>query len=321
MSVPAPAGESDEAVIASATQGDADPRQEGGPIGRGIVYMCLAVSIFPFLNAAAKYLGNHYPVSEVVWARYLGHLVYMIIVFAPRRRLRLFATRQFRMQILRSLLLFSSTVFYFIALVKVPLATAASVTFVAPMIVTALSVPILGEKVGPRRWAAVIAGFLGTLMIVRPGGSLSAYGAAFLLLNALCYALYQVLSRRMARLDPADISITYVALVGVVLSSIVAPFQWRMPADAFDTMVFLSLGLSGGFAHYFIVKSVEHAPVSVLAPFNYGQLVGATVLGFFLFGTFPDLWTWAGAAVIIASGLYIAYRESRVGRQKNPSVT
>ncbi len=314
-------GESDKAVIASATQRDADSRQEGGSVGRGILYMCLAVSIFPFLNAAAKYLGSRYPISEVVWARYLGHLVYMIMVFAPKRRLRLFATRQLGMQILRSLLLFASTVFYFIALVKVPLATAAAVTFVAPMIATALSVPMLGERVGPRRWAAVIAGFLGTLLIIRPGGDLGTYGASFLLLNALCYALYQVLSRRMARLDPADISITYVALVGVVLSSIVAPFQWRMPADVFDTMVFLSLGLSGGFAHYFIVKSVEHGPVSVLAPFNYGQLIGATVLGFFLFGTFPDLWTWAGAAVIIASGLYIAYRESRVARRKKASGT
>ncbi len=302
-------------MTTSATQNDVDLGPQGGSIGRGILYMCLAVSIFPFLNAAAKYLGNHYPVSEVVWARYTGHLVYMVIVFAPKRRLRLFVTRQFKMQILRSLLLFASTVFYFIALVKVPLATAAAVTFVAPMIATALSVPLLGEKVGPRRWAAVVAGFVGALMIVRPGGGLGIYGATFLLLNAFCYGLYQVLSRRMARLDPADISITYVALVGVVLSSLVAPFQWRMPSSLFDALVFLSLGLSGGFAHYFIVKSLEHGPVSVLAPFNYGQLIGATVLGFFLFGSFPDAWTWAGAAVIVASGLYIAYRESRAARR------
>ncbi|HYM29788.1 MAG TPA: DMT family transporter [Candidatus Cybelea sp.] len=277
---------------------------------KAIGCMCLAVSLFPFMNAGVKYLTPHYSMAEIVWARYLGHLVYMVVVFMPRRGWRLFATRRLGTQLIRSLVMFSSTSLYFLGLKGASLATAASISFIGPFIVTALSVPMLGERVGPRRWAAVFVGFAGALIIIRPGFGDMNWSVLFFVANATCYALYQILSRQLAAVDPAETSIAYVALVGVAVTSIAVPFDCRMPESAFHWGVLLSLGIFGGVGHYFVVKAFEGAPASVLSPFSYGQLLWAALLGFAFFGDFPDRWTWVGAAVIVASGLYMTYREA-----------
>jgi drug/metabolite transporter (DMT)-like permease len=281
-------------------------------IPRAIGFMCLSIALFPVLNASAKYLGPHYPMPEILWARYFGHFVYMLILFMPRRGWRLFRTRRLGMQLLRSMLLLGSTASFFLGLKGVSLAMASSINFIGPFIVTALSVPMLGERVGPRRWAAVLIGFAGALIIIRPGGGTVSAWALFIVANATFYAFYQIYSRLLASVDPAETTITYASMVGTVAASLALPFAWRLPDSALDWCAFFGLGLFGGLGHYFVVKAFESAPASVLSPFNYLQLIGATVVGYAFFGDFPDTWTWIGAAVIVASGLYITYRETKL---------
>jgi drug/metabolite transporter (DMT)-like permease len=284
-------------------------------IGRAIFYMALAMSLLPCLNASAKYLGRNYATVEIVWARYAGHFAYMVVAFFPRRGVRLFKTTRLSVQVLRSALLVSSTGIYFTALRYTDLPTASVISFSAPFMMTALSGVMLGEPVGPRRWAAVGVGFLGALIILRPGSGVVHLASFLVLISAACNAIYQLLTRRLAALDSAETSNTYIAVVGFLLTSVAVPFFWQTPKNLVDLLLFVSLGIFGGFGHYFIVKALEWGPAAVIAPLNYGQLIGTVIIAYLAFGEWPDDWTWAGAAVIIGSGLYIFYRERAVARR------
>jgi drug/metabolite transporter (DMT)-like permease len=285
----------------------------GDSVLRAVLYMTLAVALFPFLNASVKYLGRHYPMPEIFWARYAGHFLLCLLVFMPQRGLGVLRTRRPFLQAWRAVLLFGASAFYFLGLLTVDLPTASAIAFVGPMIVTALSVPMLGEKVGPRRWAAVMIGFGGALIIIRPGADVIRWGAVLVLLDALCYSLYQILSRKVAGTDPADVSITLAGLGGFVIASLILPFsELRLPVSLFDGVVFAGVGVIGLVAHFFVIKAVQWGSASLVAPMGYGELVGSTLLGYFLFGDFPDSWTWTGAAIIVASGLYITHREHKL---------
>ncbi|HUH84969.1 MAG TPA: DMT family transporter [Stellaceae bacterium] len=284
-------------------------------IGRAVLYMALAMALLPCLNASAKYLGREYATIEIVWARYAGHFAYMIVAFFPRRGIRLFYTERPAVQALRSALLLASTGIYFTALYYTDLPTASVISFVAPFIITALSGVMLGEPIGPRRWSAVGVGFVGALFILRPGSGVVHLASFLVLISATCNALYQILTRRLASRDTAETSNTYIAVVGFVVTSLALPFVWETPRSLFDLLLFASLGVFGGFGHYFIVKALEWGPAGVIAPLNYGQLVGTVIIGYLAFDEFPDRWTWIGAAVIIGSGLYILYQERRVRQQ------
>jgi drug/metabolite transporter (DMT)-like permease len=284
----------------------------GYNIGRAILYMTLAMALLPCLNAAAKYLGHGYSTVEIVWARYAGHFVYMVMVFFPRRGASLFYTAQPAIQVLRSSLLLIATGVYFSALHYTELPTAAVISFVSPFITTALAGIMLGEPIGPRRWAAVGVGFLGALLILRPGSGVVHLASFLVLISAACNALYQILTRSLAARDSAEASNTYIAVVGFIVSSLAVPFFWETPRSLFDLALFVSLGIFGGFGHYFIVKALEWGPAAVIAPLNYGQLVGTVIIGDLVFSEWPDAWTWFGATVIIASGLYIFHRERRL---------
>ncbi len=276
--------------------------------------MCAAVALFPFLNAGVKYLSDGYSTGMIVWSRYAGHMLIMVVIYMPSRGGALFKTGQLPTQILRSLLLFSSTAFYFSALPFLPLATAASISFTAPFIVTGLSIFVLGERVGPRRWAAVVIGFIGMLIIIRPGGEGFHWAGLLVLASATSYAIYQVMTRRMAGRDDSTTTAAYTALVGAVVSTLALPMTWATPASWLDAGVLLSLGLVGGLGHQLVIKSFQYGEASVITPFTYGQLLGATVLGYLIFGDFPDLWTWLGVAIIVGCGIYVAYRESRLSK-------
>src|SRR5271169_2939041 len=280
---------------------------------RAALYMCVAVSLFPILNASVKYLGRSYPMPEIFWARFAGHVVFCLAALLPRYGGSLFRTARPGVHAWRSILLFGASAFYFVGLRTVALPTASAIAFIGPIIVTALSVPMLGEKVGPRRWAAVIVGFSGALIIIRPGSDVVQWGAIFVMLDALCYAVYQILSRKIGSLDPAAVSITLTGVGGFVISSAILPFsKIVIPSSPFDWSVFLLLGLWGLLGHFFVIKAFQWGAASFVAPMGYGELVGSTLLGYFLFTDFPDLWTWLGAAIIVGSGLYIAYREHRL---------
>jgi drug/metabolite transporter (DMT)-like permease len=282
----------------------------------GLACMALAVVSFPFLNASVKYLTVDYPIPQVIWFRYMGHLIFMLAVFMPSNGWRLFATNFLWQQLLRSLLLFGSTLCYFSGVSYLPLATGAAINFTGPFIITALSAKILGEKVGKFRWGAVIVGFAGALIIIRPGGTTFEWPMFFFVGSTLCYSFYQILTRMTVASDSSATTITYTAIVGAVISSIAIPFFWTDPMNIWHGVLFFSIGVMGGFGHFLVIKALQFAEASLLAPLNYGQLVGAVLFGYFVFSDFPDFWTWIGAAIVVASGLFIAYRERKLAGKR-----
>jgi drug/metabolite transporter (DMT)-like permease len=198
----------------------------------------------------------------------------------------------------------------------VDLSTAAAISFVGPIIVTALSVPMLGERVGPRRWSAVLVGFVGAVIIIRPDAGVVQWGAVLVLLDALLYAFYQILARKVGGVDPASVSITLAGIGGFAISSLILPFtEIVMPVDAFDAAIFALVGFWGLLGHFFVIKAYQWGSASLVAPLCYSELVGATLLGYAIFADLPDRYVWLGASIIIASGLYITYREQRLRRR------
>ena len=190
------------------------------------------------------------------------------------------------------------------------LAEAISINFVSPLLVTVFSIMILGEHVGVRRWGAIMVGFVGVLIIIRPGLGIMHWAAALPLGTAVCYSLYQILTRIAARTEDAQTSLFWTSAVGVLVTSVAVPFAWTPPTP-FAWTLMVGTGLFFGFGHYLLIKGFEVAPASMLAPFIYTQLIWVTIIGYILFGNFPDEFTLIGGAVVIASGLYVWHRETR----------
>jgi drug/metabolite transporter (DMT)-like permease len=270
-----------------------------------------AAAMFALLNAAAKYLSGELPTIELLWARTAGHLAFVVATFGPRHGRRLFATHHPALQLARSLLLLASTAFNFVALRFVDLATAATINFTSPCIVALLAVPLLGERVGLARWAAIGVGFAGVVVVVRPGTDVAQWASLLSLGTALCYAGYQVLTRRVAAADPPETTVGYSALVGTALTTLLVPFVWTGPGSWPKAGLLLSMGVTGGLGHYLVARAYMWAPASVVSPFNYVQLLGAATTGYLIFGDVPGTALWAGAALIVLSGLAIAYQETR----------
>jgi len=278
---------------------------------RGVLLMCAGVSLFPLMNAMMKLLTARYPVIEIVWARFTGHLIVMLVIFLPRYGRRLIATRRPLVQIGRSALMLGSNMVFVFAIGQVPLATASAIGFTSPLIVTALSVPLLREQVGWRRWSAVFVGFLGALLIIRPGSGFADPTVLLLLASSAAYALYQIATRYVAAFDGPATGIVFAALLGSLATTAVQPFIFVMPQSLLDLGMLLSLGCFGGLGHFLVIKAFEAAPASVIAPLGYVELLGTATLGYLIFANFPDSLTWVGAVIIIASGLYIAMRERK----------
>lgn len=279
-----------------------------GTVLTGIVLMLLSMSIVPVMDGLAKELSARYSVLLIVWARYFFHLMYLLPVVLYRYGPSSLKPRYPLLQILRGGLLLSSTILFFAAIAQMPIADALALVFISPILVTALSPFLLGEHVGIRRWAAVSVGFIGALIIVRPGlvaidtGTLLALGAGVL------YALYIIATRKLSGSAPPLVTLTYTALLGAIAMSLVVPFQWITPSPV-DFSLMAAMGGCAAIGHYLLIKAFEYAPASVLAPFGYTEIVMATVVGFIGFGDFPDNWVWFGVAVIISSGIYISLRE------------
>lgn len=284
------------------------------PYAQAVLYMLAAITVLPCMNVTAKYLSADYSTVQIVWARYAGHLVFALILFLPGRGLGLLRAHRPGVHIVRSVLMFVSTCFFFFALRYIQVPTASAINFTSPIMVTALAVPFLGEQVGIRRWIAVLVGFAGALIVIRPGGAEAHWAMLCVLGTAFTYAIYQVLTRKFATSDSPETSITYIALVGALIPSVLLPFEFAAPQSGLHLALFLLMGFLGGLGHFFVIKAFRLGEASLLAPFNYGQLVMATALSYALFGTFPDAMTWLGAAIIVSSGLYITYRETKKGR-------
>jgi drug/metabolite transporter (DMT)-like permease len=266
--------------------------------------------VLPIINACAKYLVD-YSVFQVTWARYAGHFAFMLVVFAPRSGLALLRSSRLRLQILRSALHCGSAILTFYALRFVSLPTTTAINFTAPLIVTALAPLVLGERVRSAHWIAVLIGFVGALVVIRPGAEGQHWAMLILVGNAVASAVIQLLSRMLAQHDGAATSNTYMVLVGFVLMSLPLPFVWRSPENTVDLAVFVGAGLSGGLGHYLLVSAYERAPAAFVSPFTYAQLLGATLISALVFDQLPDPWTWVGAAIIVGSGLFLLRQETR----------
>jgi drug/metabolite transporter (DMT)-like permease len=274
--------------------------------------MCVAVACFATMNTFIKDLrAQDLPIIELIWGRYFFHTVIILMIF-PRRIPTLLSGSDKGLQIVRSVLVLAATACMFTAVGFMPLADAVAITFIAPLLITALSVPLLGERVGLRRWIAVFVGFAGMLVIVRPGGGLFQLAALLPIGVTVFYAFYQIITRAIShRTDPIN-SAFYTAIVGGVAMTLVVPFFWQTPTLA-QWGGLVAAGLLGGLGHWAIVIAYQRAEAPLVAPFAYTELVWATILGQAVFGDFPDLWTFVGAGIIAASGIYILQRERGKG--------
>jgi drug/metabolite transporter (DMT)-like permease len=235
----------------------------------------------------------------------------MLAFFVPRFGLRMLRTRRPLIQLLRSAMLFSSNATNFFAITFIPLAKTASISLMAPLLVVPLARLILGERTTAGRMAALFVGFAGVLIVIRPGTELFHWASLFALASAAGYAVYQVLTRRIAGIDPPETSTIYSSVVGGFGMFLVLPFVWRTPENLRDILYFCSLGVIGALGHYLVARALTNAPANIIAPFQYVQLIGSVAVGYFFFGDFPDLLTWVGAAIIVGSGLYIGWSQTK----------
>ena len=218
------------------------------------------------------------------------------------------------LQVVRSLALLGDMLLFVVAVGLLPLADTHALIATFPLMVTALSPLLLGEAVGLRRWLAVGAGFVGVLLILRPGLSVLQPGSLPALAAAFFFALYTILTRKVGRHDPPEVSLAYIGIVGIVLMTFIGPFFWQPPTLKSWALLAL-IGVMAAFAHLLLIEALKVAPASLLQPFNYLFVLEATVLGYLVFGQFPDRWTIAGAAIVVASGLYVIHREYRLRRR------
>jgi len=278
---------------------------------RGILWMLATMLCFITLDAVMKHLLESYSLVQVTWARFFFATIIAVLV-CGRSLGTLARSAVPGKQTLRSFLLMSTTAMFNAGIRSTPLATATTIMFLSPILITLLSIPLLGEKVGLRRWAGIIVGFTGAVIVVQPwqGGLGSVgLGALFLLIAALLNANYQIVTRMVREDDPLT-SLLFTATAGTIVTSLIVPWFWSWPT-AFDWLLLIGSGLAGAIGHLCLIRALRLAPASVVAPFSYSSLVWATLFGFVIWGDWPNLWTWVGAALIIGSGLYIFHRERR----------
>lgn len=278
---------------------------------RGILWMLATMLCFITLDATMKHLLESYSLVQVTWGRFFFATIIAALV-CGRSLGKLAKSVAPGKQALRSLILMSTTAVFNAGIRTTPLATATTIMFLSPILVTLLSIPLLGEKVGLRRWAGIIVGFTGAVIVVQPwqsGFGGIGLGVLFLLVAALLNANYQIVTRMVRDDDPLT-SLLFTATAGALVTSLIVPWFWSWPT-AFDWLLLIGSGLAGALGHLCLIRALRLAPASVVAPFSYSSLVWATLFGFVIWGDWPNSWTWLGAALIIGSGLYIFHRERR----------
>jgi drug/metabolite transporter (DMT)-like permease len=283
---------------------------------RGIALILASTIFLGCSDVTAKYLSATLPSIEIAWIRFLVFAMIMVPAMLPGTRLFALQSERPGLQVMRGVALLSSSLFFISGLRFLPIAEASATGFIAPLFVTALSIAFLGEKVGVRRWLATIAGLIGVLIILRPGSSAFHPAAFFPIVSALAWACTLIMTRMMSGKERAITTMTWSAITGVCILSALVPLVWVTPSWH-DILFGIFIGVASTAGQWIVVLAFRYADASVLAPFSYTQLVWVSILGFFVFGEVPDIWTIAGAAVIVASGLYTAHRE-RIRRQRMP---
>lgn len=271
-----------------------------GTTARAILLVCLAGLLFVTMNSLVKALSTRFDPLMLIWARYFFHVV-LIVALYPRRFPQLLRTNQLGVQLGRSLLMLGATALNFLALFWLPLGEVAAITFTSPIIVAALAVPVLGERIGGARWLAILGGFAGAMLIIRPGAETMNTGAWLAAGCALSYALYQISTRIVRESEPMG-SLLYGGLVGMVALSVLVPFGWSTPT-ALEWLQLAAIGVLGATGHLLLIHALRSAEASRVSPFIYLQLVWAMLSTLVVFGVAPQPTTLAGAAVVVASGL------------------
>lgn len=276
----------------------------------GIALMLVAVSILPVMDGFAKHLGQSLPVLQVVWGRFFFNVILVLPVLAALHGRKGLIPPRPGIQIIRGLCLVTATTLFFSALTFLPIADTLAIFFIQPLIVTALSPFVLGEHVGVRRWSAVIVGFIGTLIIIRPGFQEINLGTVLALAAGLCFASYLLLTRRIAGTGRPLVTATFTGLAGAIVLTVAMPWVWQWPT-ATQWLELVLIGLISTLGHYCIVKAYEHTEATVLAPFSFAEILMAVLVGYAWFGDLPDRWTVVGVVILVASGIYISFREGR----------
>ncbi len=276
----------------------------------GIVSMLLAVFLYAVLNALAKHLAADYPLAEVTFFRNAFALLPATAMLARAGGWRSLRTEHLGGHFWRAAIGLTSMVLLFLSYHLMPMADAVALSFSAPLFLTALSVPVLGERVGPYRWGAVAVGFAGVLVIVQPGSAMLNTGALVGLSAAVAYAFAMMAMRQLGRTEAPVTTVFYFTAFSTLLSAVALPFVWTMPtAEGFALMA--AMGLVGGAAQYFATRAYALAPAAVISPFNYAGILWACLFGWLFWSDWPGTHVLAGAAIVIASGLLILIRETR----------
>jgi drug/metabolite transporter (DMT)-like permease len=292
------------------------PRTSTPEVATPVSAILLVVSacfLFSFLDASAKYLvlqGMEAPF--VAWARFAIHLVLVSVLFRIWSNMAVLKTANLPGQVLRGVFMFGSTVLNFFALQTLQLGETIAISFFAPMLTVALAGPLLGEWAGWRRWLAIIVGFVGVLIVTRPGFGEFRIGYVYSFGFVICHTLYVIMTRRMGATESSESLIFYSALTPTLFMLPAVPLYGSVPQGALQWGLLLVTGVCGSLGHWLLIKAYKQATASSLAPYPYSQIVWMIGLGWLAFGDLPDFWTLFGAGVIIASGLYIIHREHRL---------
>lgn len=298
----------------------APPLRRDAPL-RGIGLVLVTGIFFNAADVVSKLLTVDMSPLQVIWLRYGTFTIIMLALVwrsGGRSRLR---TQRPQLQFLRGLGVTLSSILFVMGLQYLPIADATASSFVAPLFVTALSIPILGETIGWRRWTATLIGLIGVLIVVRPGGSGFQTASLLPVASALAWAFAMIITRMMSRTESPLTTLAYSAIIGFVLSSLFVPFVWQ-PLTGTFLLMGLFIGVSSTVGHWLLVTAFRYADASLLAPFSYLQLLWASIFGYLMFAALPDSWTLVGAVIIACSGLYTAHRErirarSLISREPN----
>ena len=282
---------------------------------KAITFNLLAWVMLPIMDGFAKYLSSDLPVLQITWARYFFTVAFTLPIMFFFFRKNLVWTDKPKLQLIRGLILLTANVCFFYSISIISLAKALTLAFIAPLIVTAFSPIFLGEKVGFRRWSAVIIGFTGSMVVIRPGfveinlASLAALG------TGVMYGFYLIITRKLSSSDNPLLTLLLTGVVGAIIISFVMPFVWIKPTLNQWSMM-AAIGIFACVGHLFIILSLKYADASKLAPFSYFEIVTNIIIGYYFFSDFPDKWTFLGLFIIILSGIYISRRENIVKRLK-----
>lgn len=286
-----------------------DEGQAGSSPLRGIVLMCAAVLCFTVMDALIKHLAGRYPTLQLVFARNVFALIPVIYPLLKEGGFKLLRTRRPIGHALRAVFGLISMCCFFYAYGQLELATVIAIGYSAPLFMTALSVPMLGETVGWRRWTAVLVGFAGVLIMTRPGVGMFDVTALIAVFGAFLYALVVVVIRKLGATEHPATIVLYFTFSSAVVSGAAMPFLWVAPSLA-DWPVLVGIGLLGGVAQLTMTRAFMQAPIAVIAPFEYSSMIWAAAIGYVFWGEVPDQWVWFGTAIVVASGLFILYRET-----------